>query len=146
MQINLPPKGELTMSAEKNLTKLIKSMSPELLGEEYVFCTIADDRHIDLNTLIIKGYFQEAEGKTLILTLTQARKLQFNCDILMKCITLKVHSSLEAVGLTAAISTTLAECNISANVVAGYYHDHVFVPSADANKACLLLKELSERK
>ena len=57
-------------------------------------------------------------------------------------ITLTVHSSLEAVGLTAAFSKKLTEHQISANVVAGYYHDHIFVQSNVANKALAALTEL----
>jgi hypothetical protein len=55
-------------------------------------------------------------------------------------ITLSVHTSLEAVGLTAAVSSALAREGISANVVAAYYHDHIFVPVAKANQAlsCIL--------
>ena len=62
----------------------------------------------------------------------------------MKRITLGVHSSLEAVGLTAAVSTLLAKHEISANMVAGYQHDHLFVPANDAEKAVKLLIKLAE--
>jgi hypothetical protein len=57
---------------------------------------------------------------------------------------LTAHSSLEAVGLTAAVSTKLAANNISANVITAYYHDHIFVPCEKAEQALLALKELSE--
>ena len=43
-------------------------------------------------------------------------------------ITLGVESPLTAVGLTAAVSTALAEAGIACNVVAAMRHDHVFVP------------------
>jgi hypothetical protein len=56
-----------------------------------------------------------------------------------------VHSSLQAVGLTAAVASELAAHNISANVIAGTHHDHVFVPSSDANRALELLKSMSDR-
>jgi hypothetical protein len=57
---------------------------------------------------------------------------------------LQVHSSLEAVGLTAIISGKLASYDISANVIAGFYHDHVFVPEQDAEQALELLNNLSK--
>jgi hypothetical protein len=55
---------------------------------------------------------------------------------------LTVHSSLEAVGLTAAVSKALTEANISCNVVAAYYHDHIFVPVKDAKQAMRVLEKL----
>ena len=58
-------------------------------------------------------------------------------------IALTVHSSLEAVVLTAAVSAALADQDISANVIAAYYHDHVFVSSAQAARALSALKALS---
>ncbi|MDX6678336.1 MAG: uncharacterized protein QOE31_2388 [Solirubrobacteraceae bacterium] len=58
-------------------------------------------------------------------------------------ITLRVHSALDAVGLTAAISAALAARGISANVIAGHHHDHVFVPADRAQDAIAALKELS---
>jgi uncharacterized protein len=60
-------------------------------------------------------------------------------------ITLTVHSALEAVGLTAAFSKALADVNISCNVVAGYYHDHIFVPQQDAEKAMAVLESLAHQ-
>ncbi len=58
-------------------------------------------------------------------------------------ITLNVHSALEAVGLTAAVATALTREGISANVVAAYYHDHIFVPEVDAERALEALRALS---
>jgi hypothetical protein len=62
-----------------------------------------------------------------------------------RCITLGVHSSLEAVGLTAAVSTRLTELGISANVIAAHFHDHVFVPSSEAERALDALHRLGPR-
>jgi hypothetical protein len=61
-------------------------------------------------------------------------------------ITLTVHSSLEAVGLTSAVSKSLTEANISCNIVAAFYHDHIFVPVKDAERAMNALQNLTRAK
>jgi hypothetical protein len=63
--------------------------------------------------------------------------------VAFKGISLTVHSSLDAVGLTAAFSSKLAEHGISANVFAGYYHDHIFVQSELAQSAIEALNEIA---
>lgn len=65
-------------------------------------------------------------------------------EYVARWITLVVHSSLEAVGLTAAFGKALTEANISANVIAGYYHDHIFVEKKDADRAISVLSEMSD--
>ena len=123
------------------LNELLKSMTPEIQNGEYVFCTVegncADYAH--LNPL---ASFTESEGLTLILSVEAAKKAQLAYESTFKQITLTVHSSLDAVGLTAAVATKLSSYGISANVVAAYYHDHIFVHSEKADKALLALKEL----
>ena len=58
-------------------------------------------------------------------------------------ITLGVHSSLAAVGLTARVAGALAERGISANMIAAFHHDHVFVPWERRQEALDLLRRLS---
>jgi hypothetical protein len=60
-------------------------------------------------------------------------------------VTLQVHSSLEAVGLTAAVSQALTERGISCNIVAGYFHDHLFVPHGHGPEVVELLADLARR-
>jgi len=67
-------------------------------------------------------------------------------SVICAWITLTVHSSLEAVGLTAAVSKALTDANISCNVVAAYYHDHIFVPVRDAKQAIAVLLELTKQE
>lgn len=125
------------------LDKLLKSMSPQLQDGEYVFCTMNGD-YTDYANLKPLASFQEAEGLTLTLPADNADQAQLPYDGKFKQITLTVHSSLEAGGLTAAVAAKLTEHGISANVVAAYYHDHIFVPIEKADQALAALKEFSE--
>jgi hypothetical protein len=122
------------------LDELLKSMSPEIKSGEYVFCTVDGDysQYAHLSPL---AFFMESEGLTLIISVEAAEKSKLAYETKFKQITLRVHSSLEAVGLTAAVATKLASCGISANIVAAYYHDHIFVQTEKADEALLALKE-----
>lgn len=131
------------MSGEKNLSTLIKSMSPVLSDHEYVFCCLLEKELTLLNQLHPLATYQEQEGLTVILNKNQADEYAMNYNGAFKCITLNVHSSLDAVGLTAAVATKLTENNICANVMAAYYHDHVFVSANNADKALRCLIELT---
>ena len=128
------------MAGIVELQELLQSMTPEMQRGEYVFCTVEGNYtdYVHLNPL---GCFVESEGLTLILSVEAAEKAQLPYESTFKQITLTVHSSLDAVGLTAAVAAKLASYDISANVVAAYYHDHVFVPSERANEALLALQE-----
>jgi len=132
------------MSGEINLSRLISSMNPTVSEKQYVFVSVVRQHLSDYLFLAPLGMFQEKEGTTLIVEQNKADEANINYAGSYACITLNVHSSLEAVGLTAAVSTQLAKADISANVVAAYYHDHIFVPSIDAQKALSALKQLIE--
>lgn len=118
-------------------------MSPKLIDGEYVFCTVKNANYGDYAEAKPLASFAEEEGFTLVLLKKSAEKLGLQYENIFRCITLTVHSSLEAVGLTATVSTKLSEHQISANVIAAYYHDHIFVPSKFAEKAMSVLSELS---
>ena len=130
------------MSGETNLNKLLGSMQPVLSKPEYVFASLDKDSLVSLAMLEPLGTFYEKEGLTVIVLKTNAEALGIRYQGVFQCITLNVHSSLDAVGLTAAVSTVLANEGISANVVAAYYHDHIFVPIVKANQALSCLQQL----
>lgn len=130
------------MAGVDDLHQLLAGVKPELQEGEFVFCTFADGKIADLARLDPVGLFREAEGLTLILRRETAKREGLAGAAPMRMITLTVHSSLEAVGLTAAFSARLAREGIAANVVAAFHHDHVFVPAADAGKALAALKAL----
>lgn len=130
------------MSGITKLNELLQSMRPKLLADEFVFCTVlgALSDYTDLEPV---ATFIESEGLTLVLEKSVAEKAGLAFEGSFRQITLTVHSSLEAVGLTAAISTKLTSKGISANVIAAYYHDHIFVQASKAEAAILALQEFS---
>ena len=129
------------IDGESDLNKLIKGLSPKLNDGEYVFTSI---KNIELlNTSEVICTFKEKEGFTLILERSRADQLGLRYNFIASWITLEVHSSLNAVGLTSLFTTELADNGISCNVIAGYYHDHIFVSTKDSLKTLEILNHLS---
>lgn len=114
-------------------------MEPKLRDGEYVFTCIAAGRYGDAAELAPIAMFMEDEGMTLVVPRHSADEHGVNYASVFKCITLCVHSSLNAVGFTAAFSKRLADNGLGANVIAGYFHDHIFVPSECAESAMAAL-------
>ncbi len=129
------------MAGETSLATLLRSMSPQLNDGEYVFCSLTDPSL--LQDCEVLGSFREREGLTVILPRQQAERLGLTFDYVAAWITLNVHSALEAVGLTAAFAGALGQAGISCNVIAGFYHDHLFVGQADARRAMQVLQKLA---
>lgn len=130
------------MTGEKNLEKLLREMKPVRNDGDYVFCTISDTQEIEIKDVLFM--FREKEGVTIVIQKELADALKLGYSFVATWITLTVHSSLEATGFTAAFSKALADENISCNVVAAYYHDHIFVNKEDADKAIIVLNRLSK--
>ena len=129
------------MTGETELAKLLKDMKPELHPGEYVYClALSWESATQLKPI---GIFHEKEGVTVILSKRSAEEASLPYSTVCAWITLTVHSSLEAVGLTAAVSKALTEANISCNVIAAYYHDHIFVPIKDGTRALQVLNNLT---
>jgi len=132
------------MSGETDLQKLLRGMKPELNEGEFVFCIVDSvQRASTLNPLLM---FQEREAVTVILSKQQADEAALPYSLVCAWITLTVHSALEAVGLTSAVSKALADASISCNMVAAYYHDHIFIPVQDANRAMDVLDQLTNQE
>lgn len=131
------------MAGETNLNILLKSLKPSLNKGSYVFISVKDIQHISRDIILFE--FKEKEGITIILEQAKADELNFKYEFVASWITLTVHSALNAVGLTAAVSTALTTYNISCNVVAAYYHDHIFVATKDTEQAMEILSEFSEK-
>ena len=119
---------------------LLANLDPELDDETFVFISMPDPK----KTISAKaiGMFREKEGTTYILKKKNADAMDLPYNFEAGRITLNVYSSLQDVGLTAAVSTVLANNNIPCNCIAGYHHDHLFVPKEHAQKALFLLQSL----
>ncbi|MBA7517638.1 hypothetical protein ES705_09692 [subsurface metagenome] len=128
------------MGNEKKFHALIKNVAPKLNKGHYVFITENDLDKIPLSQVLYQ--FKEKEGTTIVLEKERADELGFSYSFVAAWITLTVHSSLEAVGLTAKASDALTKEGISCNAVAAYYHDHIFVPYKDAERAISVLRRL----
>jgi len=124
-----------------NHFKELKNLNPVLLEDEYVFCTFLSSIYGDHNKLNPIASFNEKEGLTLVVKKEIAKFNNLEFKDTFKCISLNLISSLSSVGLTALISKALADNEISANIYAGYYHDHIFVPLERASDAFKLLCE-----
>lgn len=131
------------MVGEKDLAELIRTMSPKLNKGEYVFATVSDIDKINREDTIFE--FKEEEGVTIVVERSKADELALSYEYISSWITLMVHFSLETIGLTALFSTEIVKYAISSNVVAGYYHDHIFVDKKDGKKAIKVLRGLSQK-
>jgi hypothetical protein len=129
-------------AAIKALEQLLSTMQPQLEPEIYVYCIWPLDK--SWHGPLPLATFKEKEGLTLILTEQQAQDYQLDILFRARWISLTVHSDLEAVGLTAAFATALADAGLSCNVFAGAYHDHVLVPVHQAEAAMQALQQLQQ--
>lgn len=131
-------------AAIKALDQLISTMQPELQPQIYAYCIWPLNK--SWHGPLPLASFQEKEGLTLVLTEQQAKDFQLDILFRARWISLTVHSDLEAVGLTAAFATALAEAGLSCNVFAGAFHDHLLVPVHQAEAALLALEQLQQSK
>ncbi|MEL7213179.1 MAG: ACT domain-containing protein [Pseudomonadota bacterium] len=132
------------MVGETNLDVLIRSLSADLVEGLYVFVTLAPDA-VPPN-LAPRMMFEEREGTTLILLKSEAEAHDLPFEFPCRMITLNIHSSLEAVGFMARITTALAKHDMGVNPVSGFYHDHLFVPDGREQDALAVLTDLAAEK
>ncbi|MFI7100570.1 ACT domain-containing protein [Streptomyces sp. NPDC050161] len=130
------------MPGERDLRTLLRGMRPEPHPDRYVFTTVPGAVPPDLTPV---ATVTEDEGTTLVLRQEDADRAGLGYDYVAARITLRVHSALEAVGLTAAVAGALADAGISCNVIAGFHHDHLFVPHALADRTLRVLDTLAAR-
>ncbi|MDA0565563.1 ACT domain-containing protein [Streptomonospora sp. S1-112] len=128
------------MSApERDLARLLAGLDPHPHPGEYVFASCARVPE-GLAAVVTVA---EPEGWTVVCERAEAERTGLISSFPCAWITLRVHSALEAVGLTAAVAGALAGEGIACNVVAGFHHDHLFVPYAQGERAVALLRALA---
>lgn len=133
------------MDGERNLERLLASMRPVLLPGVFVFVSVDRTTARTLADTALMC-FQEQEGTTLILGEDVAERAGLTGTFRCRMITLNVHSSLDAVGFLAAITTRLAAAGMGANPVSAYFHDHLFVPAERADEALAVLLALGQEQ
>jgi uncharacterized protein len=129
------------MTGERDLRRLLAAMEPVLRPGEFVVAALADESR--LPEVAPEATVREEEGLTVVVARERADELGLSYDFAAGWITLRVHSALDAVGLTAAVSRALAHAGLSCNVLAGLHHDHLLVPAGRADEALAVLRELS---
>lgn len=130
------------MEGEVSLKNILKNLNPSLNEGKYVYCTVDNIDNIPFSKILF--LFKETESITVVLKKEDAEALNLDFSYVASWITLEVHSSLAAVGLTAKFSQALSEAGISCNVIAAYFHDHIFVDEKDEAKAIEVLNGLRE--
>ena len=129
------------MTGVRDLHDLCRQMTPSMVEGVFVYCSFSD-------FLLPHGLepictFREDEGLTAIVNKTQAEAFGVSYQFPCRLITLAVHSSLDAVGFLACIADRLAREGIACNAVAGFHHDHLFVPQSRAEETLQVLRSLA---
>ncbi|MHA7862058.1 ACT domain-containing protein [Tessaracoccus sp. Y36] len=135
------------MAGLTDLGALLRDLSSSVRDGRFVYVLRADDTLDDYDWEALEVEAQavivEVEGRTLILEEEVALDYDKQFDGVFGWITLEVHSSLQAVGLTAAVSTALAGAGISCNMLAGLHHDHLLLPIDSVPSALEVLERLT---
>ena len=121
-----------------DLSELLRGLQPVVRPGSFVMVTTNGD-----TALSALARVEEDEGTSLVLERHKADAFRLEYTTVFAWITLTVHSSLDAVGLTAAVANTLATLAIPCNVLAGFHHDHLLVPSDRVDDAMAALARLS---
>ena len=123
------------------LAALLRHLEPHRRPGQFVFCTVPQAPACVEPMATVR----EDEGLTVVVEKDVADGAGLEYDFVAAMITLGVGSPLDAVGLTAAVSAVLADAGISCNVMAGHFHDHLFVPVDRAEDTLELLHQVSRR-
>jgi hypothetical protein len=129
------------MAGETDLTAMLASMRIE---RRPLPVTVV---HLPGSVGLGDGVFAEItekEGTTAVVSIAEAERRGWPVEFEAAWLTVSVHSSLDAVGLTAALANALADRGIACNVLAAYFHDHLLVPLDRVDEAIECLEGLAD--
>ena len=129
------------MAGETDLSTMLSSLRVERRGAPVTVVHLASPVHLVDGVLAV---ISEAEGTTAVVSVAEAERRGWPVGFTAHWLTVSVHSSLEAVGLTAVLAKVLAERGIACNVLAGYFHDHLLVPVDRVDEAIECLNGLAD--
>jgi len=115
----------------RDLDELLAELTvSQRLGSWCMVSGVALSDDVDVAAMVT-----EAEGTTVVISAADAMRMGREPEFVAAWLTLNVDSTLDAVGLTAAVSSALAADGIPCNMLAGYHHDHLLVPIESAERA-----------
>lgn len=126
------------MTGLTELDEILRTLSPSVRAGAFVY--VVTDLPLPSHASVV-----EREGGSLVVEQAVADEAGLDYESTFAWITLQVRSSLQAVGLTATVSSALAEKGVPCNMLAGYHHDHILVPSDRVVDALAVLQALSQR-
>lgn len=129
------------MAGETDLSTMLSSLRVERRGAPVTVVHLASPVLLGDGVLAV---ISEAEGTTAVVSVAEAERRGWPVGFTAHWLTVSVHSSLEAVGLTAVLAKVLAERGIACNVLAGYFHDHLLVPVDRVDEAIECLNGLAD--
>ena len=138
-EAEIPPCGPQAARGATGITEILRDLDPHQKPGVWVYAELPHDAPLPPGTMVA---VMEDEARTVVLSENEARAAGVFPLFRAAWITLRVHSALEAVGLVANVSSSLAEAGIPCNVIAGARHDHILVPHKLASEAMAVLRTL----
>ena len=132
-------------TGETNLASMLESISVKVRPDTYVVVSLPLGAEIPVVGRQVGAVILEDEGPTVVTTLSHAAHKGWDHNFVASWLTIEVHSSLEAVGLTAAFSRQLGRAGIPCNVIAGFFHDHILVPVDKTDAAVEVIEALARQ-
>ena len=131
------------MTGETHLPNILANLEVDVrAGTFFVLTRRSPDAAADA---VAEARITEAEGITYVVPEAYARACGEPPGFVASWLSLRVHSALNAVGVTAAVSGALAGRGIACTVIAGFHHDHLLVPAARRDDAIAAIRSLRER-